>query len=519
MSVLRNTFTVGFFVLVTRITGYLRECVAVHFLSAGMFTDALFVALKLASTFRRIFAEGAFNASFLPRFAKVYHNNGKDEANKMLSDVFSFLLMVLVIFAAIVLLYFPQVLSVLVSGFDVASEKFGLTVSLGRICFPYLIFISIVSLFAGTLNTVEKFALPMGIHAFLNIFIISAFFIAHCFDASNYYMVHAVAISVILCGITQCLVLYANMRKYSLEISFHFNCWTAKVKDVTKNMIPGIISAGVWQLNLLVDMSISSYLPSGTITCVNLADRINQFPLGTLGVALSTALLPPLSKLISSNKLEDAGEEMKRGILFACFVTFFASAVLIALSYPSVAVAFQRGLFSAEHVRITSSALVGFAIGIPAYIMTKIYSSLYFAFGDTKTPVIFGIISVLVNVICLILIVPFGKYFGLALCTSISAIVNASLLIYFSRKKIQISFEKNFFCKILAQIIAGVATYKILAEISAIYWTVELGDQAIKWLIYLGYVALAIASYSVIAILMLKLFRQPEWKIWKRESW
>ena len=519
MSVIRNAFTVGVFVLITRITGYLRECVMVFCLGAGMFTDAFFVALKLASTFRRIFAEGAFNASFLPRFSKVYHKKGLKEANEMLTDIFSFLIMLLVVFCGIILLFFPSILQFLVSGFNVMSEKFALTVTLGRICFPYLLFVSLISFFGGTLNTVDKFALPMGIHALLNIFIISVLLIFHFLDSSPYAIVHAAAISVILAGITQCLILYANLRKYSFEISFRFHCWTNQVKSVIKHMIPGIIGAGVWQLNLLIDMSISSYLPSGTITCVNLADRINQFPLGTLGVALGTALLPALSRQITSQQFEDASREIERSILFSFFLVFFAESVLIALSYPSVAVAFQRGLFGTEHVRITADALIGFAIGLPAYIITKIYSALYFASGDTRSPVIFGMAAVLINVICLIMIVPFGKYFGLALCTSISAFSNAAMLVYFSNKKIKINISKKFVYKITSQLVAAFSTYDILSRLSEMFWTPELGESALKWLIYSGLAIIAIIVYFAVSVIMLKLLHQNDWKIWRKEAW
>ena len=519
MSVIRAAFTVGISILLTRITGFLRECTMVFCLGAGMFTDSLFIALKLSNTFRRIFAEGAFNASFLPRFSKIYHNEGQEKANNMLSDVFSFLLITLIIFCAVVLLCFPSILQLLVSGFDVLSQKFGLTVTLGRICFPYLIFVFFISLLGGVLNTAGKFALPAIIHSLLNIFIIAALLISHYLGLSHYYAVHIVAVFVILAGITQSFILYTNIKKYSFDISLKIHYWTEQVKDVVKNMIPGIIGAGVWQLNLLFDMTISSYLPTGTFTCINLADRINQFPLGTLGVALSTALLPTLSKLISQNKFEEAARETERCILFSCFLVFFACSALIALSYPSVAVAFQRGLFTAEHVRITASALVGFAIGLPAYIMTKIYSSSYFAAGDTITPVILGIVSVLINIICLILLVPFWKYFGLALCTSISAFSNALMLIIFSDKRIKININKTFVGKILSQLVAAIVIYNMLTELSDKYWTIELGENWIKWFVYCAFVIAAIIVYFAVAIIILKLTGQKSWRLWKKESW
>lgn len=519
MSIIRSAFTVGFFTFVSRIIGFLRECVMVFFLGAGMYTDALLVALRLANTFRRIFAEGAFNSSFLPRFSKVLHNEGKNEANVILSDVFSALSIILTIFCAIILLFFPSVLRILVSGFDILSEKFGLTVILGRICFPYLIFISITSLFAGVLNTINKFALPAAMHSILSVFTITALLLSHFFDLSSFLTVHIISVFVLLSGIAQSYILFFSIKQNGFFISTRWKCWTNRVSDIMKHMIPGIIGAGVWQINILVDTTISSYLPTGTITCINLADRLNQFPLGTLGIALSTALLPSLSKHISMKKYEEAGKDLERGLVFACFLTFFATTVMIALDIPTVSVAFQRGLFEEDQVIITASALVGLTIGLPAYILTKVFSAVYFASGDTKSPVIFGTLSVILNAIFLITLVPFLKYLGLGLCTSLSAISNSFMLIYFLNKKIRIKFSKNFTCNIFAQICASVFTYCSLTKLSDMFWIPEFGSQIIKWPIYIFFIIISICCFFFTTALILKLFQQDNWKLWKKESW
>jgi len=532
LGVIRNAFVVGAFTLFSRVIGFIRECVMAFCLGAGVHSDALLIAVRIANTFRRIFAEGAFNASFLPRFSRVINASpsersedsekfpeGRAGANVVLSDVFSALVMFLVPAVIVILIIFPSFLQILVSGFDVLSEKFGLTVSLGRICFPYLFLITIASLFSGVLNAINRFALPAIIYSMLSACVTIGLSIGYFLDLSHYSMVHVVAWCVIVSGIVQSYILYMSIRRHGFKVNFNWNCWTPFVKDTMKNMIPGIIGAGVWQLNLLVDTTISSYLPTGTITCVNLADRLNQFPLGTVGIALSTALLPILSRLISQKEYDKAIIELERGLLFAFFLMFFASTVLTALDKPSVAVAFQRGLFQGEHVRITANVLVGLAVGLPAYAMTKVFSALYFSTGDTKSPVIFCICSVALNVLFLILLVPFLKYRGLSLCTSLSAMSNAGMLAYFAQKKMPFKFSDSFWYKMLSQAITAIVTYSFLQKMVDLFWYEELGASAVKWLVYIGFVAAAVMVYFSTAVICLRLTKQKQWKLWKKEAW
>ncbi len=519
MSIIKAAFTVGIFTLISRIIGYLRECIIAACLGACMYSDALLVALRIANTFRRIFAEGAFNAAFLPRFSKILNTEGKEEANCILSEIFSFLLIILVIFSVFVLIFFPSLLQILVSGFDTLSEKFGLTVYLGRICFPYLILISICSLFSGVLNTINNFGLPAALYSLLSAFTGGSLLICYFCDCSQFVSVHVMAYSVLISGSVQSYWLFWEIKKYGFKVSFSSNCWTEKVKDIMKNMIPGIIGAGVWQVNMLVDTTISSYLPTGTITCINLADRLNQFPLGTLGIALSTALLPMLSNCIATENFAQARKELQRGLLFALFLTFFATTFTIALSDILVAVAFQRGLFDESCVQITSSALLGFAIGLPAYVLSKIYSSVYFALGDTKTPVIFAVISVVLNIIFLITIIPFGKYFGLALCTALSALSNALLLIIFTNKNLKLKLDKIFGYKICSQLIASIITYFCLRYCVDLFWVREMGESFIKWIFFFAMFFLSVTVFTAVTSLGLILTHQKNWKLWEKKAW
>ncbi len=519
MGVVKSACTVGVFTLFSRFVGYTRECLMAAFLGAGMYTDCLLIAVRLANVFRRIFAEGAFNASFLPRFSNVLYKDGKDSANQVLSDVFSCLSIILMIFVTTVLVFFPSVVEVVAKGFDVFSEKFGLTVRLGRICFPFLIFISLSSLCAGVLNTLNKFALPAALHCLPSLVNGTALVICHFIGLDKYITVHVLSVCVLIAGILHTSILFCAVKHYKFDLKFNFHCWTPAVKDVMKNMIPGIIGAGVWQLNMLVDISIASYLPTGTITCMNLADRLNQFPLATLGIALSTALLPMLSNCLATKDYKRAETEMQQGLLFAFFLTFFATTILISCNDVLVAVAFQRGLFGPEEVQITASALVGFALGLPFYVLSKVYAAVYFAAKDTKTPVIFAAISVVVNLVCLVVLVPFFKYFGLALCTAISAMVNAFLLVCFSDKNLRISWSSSFFYKISAQIAAAAVTFFALRQFAGLVWFPDLGSSPKKWLIFFSLFCVGSIVFMLTIMSFLFVTKQKNWKLWKKEAW
>lgn len=519
MKTIRAACTVGGFTLISRFAGFLRELVMAACLGAGVFTDAFLVAVRLASTCRRVFAEGAFSASFLPRFSSILYSKGKNVANSVLSDVFSCLCVIVGFFSVIIMIFYPSVLHIIASGFTEGGYKFDLTVKLGRLCFPYLLLISVVSLFSGVSNAVKQFAIPAAISSLLSIFVITGVGIGYYCGGDYELIVYCAGIAVLLSGLVQAYILYKTINYYGFFLKLRKNWWSPEVKDIMKNMVPGIIAAGIWQLNLLVDTTISSYLPTGTITCVSLADRLNQFPLGTLGIALSTALLPILSECIAKKEFERAGSELKSGLILSFFLSFLSAAILWALDKPSVAIAFQRGAFGNEQVQITATILSGFVTGLPAYIVLKVFASVYFSVGDTKTPVKFGIVSVFINVILLFLIVPFLKYLGLALCTSFSAYANAILLVYFSKEKLPVHYGRDFWEKILAQIISLICTTHILSCLSDKFWDENIVYSIAKWPIYALMCLAAIVVFAVVDSAMLYVFCNKNWKIWKKDSW
>lgn len=519
MEIVKTVFTVGTLTLFSRFAGFIRELTMTACVGAGVYTDAFLVAVRLSSFCRRVFAEGAFSASFLPRFAKVLNEKGKKEANIVFSDVFTFLLVVVGIFSIFVIIFFPSVLTFLASGFDRLSFKFGLTVSLGRLCFPYLLMTSLSSLCCGALNAINKFALPAAMYSLMSVVMTTGMLLAYFSGADQSGIIYFASICVLISGVLQVWLLYRSLKKHGFCLHLRLNWLTPQVKDIMINMIPGIIATGVWQLNLLVDTTISSYLPTGSITCINMADRLNQFPLGTLGIALSTALLPLLSQCVAKQNYKEANRQLGNGLVFAFFLTFLAQSWLLAMAEPSVAVAFQRGKFGFEHVQVTAMALTGFAIGLPAYVLVKVFSSVYFSFGDTKTPVKFGIISVFVNILFLFCLVPFFKYFGIALCTSLSAFVNAVLLVYFSHKKMNIQFDREFWIHITVQIVAAVFNYYLLYTMSKFFWHEGLGESGWKWCVYIGMLGFSCVVYFAVNVTGLFFCRSDKWQLWSPSAW
>lgn len=519
MELIKAACTVGIFTLLSRFSGYCREITIAYCLGAGVYADAFFVALKLANTLRRVFAEGAFAASFLPRFSKILVRDGKEKANGTLANVFTVMLGIIGVFSLIMLVFFPEVLSVLVSGFDESSYKFALTVKLGRICFPYLLLVSITSLFAGVLNTVDRFAWASGVHCILSVFIICGIIASYWLGSSHEQIVFVASICVVLAGILQVAILYINVMQHGFRVWISGSCLSPEVKDILKHMLPGIFAAGIWQFNLVIDMTVCSYFPSGTITCINLADRLNQFPLGTLGVALGTALLPILSKAIAVEDFKAVNREMHKGLLFSMFMTLYATVLLAAISVPCVATAFQRGAFGGEQVIITAAAVEGFAIGLPFYVLAKVFSTLFFAAGDTKRPVFIGVASVLVNIVCLIVLPPFLKYFGLALCSAIAAMVNAVLLICIAMRRFSLQFSTEFYCKFLCQCIAAVITFFILKLQAYYIWDNSYGTSHIKWIVvaYL-FVSGALIFFAITTVGLL-FTKQKQWKLWRKDAW
>ncbi len=425
MALLRSITTVGGYTMISRVLGFARDILIADILGASAVADAFFVAFKYPNFFRRLFAEGAFNAAFVPLFSGLVATAGRKEAKAFAEGTFAVLLCALLFLVGAFEIFMPWAMYAIAPGFAADPEKFQLAVTLTRITFPYLLFISLVSLMGGVLNSLDRFAAAAATPIILNVTLITALIgLARFTDTPG----HALAWGVAAAGIAQFLWLYVVLHGAGMGLKLRLPRLTPKVRRLLKLMLPGAIGAGVVQINLLVDVLIASFLPSGSISYLYFADRVNQLPLGVIGVGVGTALLPLLSRQIRSKEAAAALESQNRALEFALLLTIPAAAALMVISGPVILVLFGRGAFGGPEVEAASMALAAYAAGLPAYVLVKVLTPGYFAREDTVTPVKIASLCVAVNLVLnLVLMGPFA-HVGIAAATAIAAWINAALL-------------------------------------------------------------------------------------------
>ena len=349
MALVRSVATVGGYTMLSRLTGFARDMLMAAVLGAGPVADAFFVAFKLPNFFRRLFAEGAFNAAFVPLFAARLHNDGKAEAKRFAEDVASVLVVVLFLFVTALQIAMPWVMLIFAPGWHDERAKFDLAVELARLAFPYLLFISLVSFFGGVLNTLGRFAAVAGTPILLNVVMVGAIIWLTPYVKTPG---HALAWGVAVAGAVQFLWLAVSMRQAGMSLHLRWPRLTPGVKRLLTLILPGALGAGVVQVNLFVDIVIASLLPTGSITFLYYADRINQLPVGVVGVAVGTALLPLLSRQIRQGDDAAAKDSLNRAIEIALLLALPAAAASIVIAEPIIATLFQRGAFTqAESAR------------------------------------------------------------------------------------------------------------------------------------------------------------------------
>ena len=425
MALGRWVATVGGYTLGSRLLGFIRDILIAAILGAGPVSDAFFVAFKLPNFLRRLFAEGAFNAAFVPLFAGELEQNGRDAAKAFAEEVLAVLLCVLLLLVVVAQIIMPWLMYVLAPGFADDPEKFDLTVQLTRIAFPYILFISLVSLLGGVLNSLYRFAAAAATPIILNLCLIGALLgLSHWTETPG----HALAIGVSGAGVLQFAWLIIALRRAGIALRLPRPRLTPRVKHMLVIIAPAALGAGVAQVNLVVDIIIASLLPEGAVSFLYYADRVNQLPLGVIGVAVGTALLPLLSRQLRAAEDEAAGASQNRAIEGALLLTLPAAAALMIIADAAISVLFERGAFTPATTAASADALIAYAAGLPAFVMIKVLVPGYFARQNTKTPVRIAIVCLVVNVgFNLALMGPLG-HVGIALATTLSGWLNAALL-------------------------------------------------------------------------------------------
>lgn len=445
MGLIRATGTIGGLTLISRILGMVRDMAVARYLGAGLASDAFLIAWRLPNLFRALFAEGAFSAVFVPMFNRTMAEADKEEpgsgraaaylfAGQVLSVLFPFL----VLFTLAMILLASPVVWAMTGGFpDGGPEKFALAVDLTRITFPYLALISIVSLLGGILNSLDRFWVNAAAPILLNICMIVAilFFRGDTSIETSYTQAVAVTVS----GVLQLLWLMWACRRAGVSLRLRRPRLTPRVKQMLVLIMPAALGQGAIQFNLLVSTSLAArFLPQGAVSYLYYADRLNQLPLGLIGIGVGTAILPALSRQIGGGNEQAAKETQNRALELAWFLGLPAAVALCVIATPLIRGLLQHGEFTAADTIGSASALAVFALGVPAYVLIKVLTPGFYARQDTKTPVRVALVSMLFNLVGnLILIWPLG-HVGVAASTALAAWVNVIILYWLLHRRDQL---------------------------------------------------------------------------------
>ena len=433
MSLLKSVATVGGYTMISRVLGFLRDILMAAILGAGPVADAFLVAFRIPNMFRRLVAEGAFSAAFIPLFARKLEQEGKDMALEFASHALSILIGFLLVFSALFMIFMPFMMQFLAPGFGTEGLRFELAVDFTRITFPYLLAMAIVALLGGVLNAFYKFAAMAAAPILLNIVLIA--FLLFGIGKTESDVGLLLSVGVALAGLAQVVFLVIACKRTGARVPLRRPVFNADIRRLFRLMLPGILGAGVMQINILVGTIIASYLATGAISYLYYADRVYQLPLGVIGIAVGTALLPMLSRQLRSGEETTALYSMNRALELALLLTLPATAALMVIPEEIISALFRHGEFTAAASEATAMALFAFASGLPAYVLVKIFAPGFFAREDTTTPVIVGVIAMILNVsLSLLLIQSFG-HVGIALATSLSSWFNVMALFIILRRR------------------------------------------------------------------------------------
>jgi putative peptidoglycan lipid II flippase len=418
--------------MVSRVAGFIRDTLTAMFVGAGPVADAFFVAQRLPNLFRSLFAEGAFSAAFVPLYTTEQERHGFEAAQRFAGHALALLLAALVPFSALVMLFMPQVMLVPAPGFENDALKYRLAVDFSIITFPYLTLISITALQSGVLNAQGRFGPGAAAPIALNLVLITALFIGH---ALHLHMGYTLAWALTVSGVVQMLWLAVSCYRARLSIPLLWPHLGEAGRKLFRRIGPGAIGAGAAQVNLLISTILASTLPTGAVSYLFYADRLNQLPLGIVGVAVATTLLPLLSRHVEAGQHDHVRHYMGRAIEFCLLLGLPATLGLMLAAKPIIQTLFQHGAFGAADTAATASALGAYALGIPGFLLVKVFAAGFFARHDTSTPVKVALVAMTVNVIASILLLGPMHHTGIALANSIAVWVNAGLLFLRLKRK------------------------------------------------------------------------------------
>ena len=491
--------TVAGMTFLSRILGFVRDMLTAIVMGAGPLADAFFVALKLPNLFRRISAEGAFTVSFVPLFSEAIEKEGQDKAVAMARNMMGWMFVILSVFTVIALATMPFIIMGIAPGFEVGGERYESAVDLARVTFPYLLLISLSSLIGGVLNTLERFAAYAFVPVLFNVALIGALLLN---DMVWDTPAHALAWGILAAGFLQFGWMFLCARRYGLTLLPSVPKLDLKVKRLGILMVPGLIGAGVYHLNLFADMIIASFLESGSISYLYYADRLQQLPLGVVGIAVGTALLPLLSRAISADKHDEAKNLFNRALEAVLILSLPATTALMVASEPIIRSLFHYGAFTDYDATTTAFVLTCYAVGLPAYIAGRVFQVACFARQDTKTPVKVAIICAFLNIAAALTLSQYIGVAGIALGTGIVGWVQIALLYSVMRRQGRLDFDarlvRNFGKIITSCVIMAAGLYGFMVYAGDVFETA--GTDRILYLVALVGLGAILYGLSVMAL-------------------
>jgi putative peptidoglycan lipid II flippase len=427
---IERILTVGGLTLVSRITGFVRDIILAAILGAGPVADAFFVALRLPNHFRAIFAEGAFNAAFVPAYARLREQSGAARAQVFADRIFTLLLASQIVLLALALVFTPQVIDLLAPGFSKDPDRYALAVTLTRITFPYLLLVTLVTLYGGILNALHRFAAAAAAPILLNLTIITALSFAAFFPTAG----HAAAWAVLAAGVLEVLLVAGDTTRAGELPVLRWPQLDADVRQFFRALGPAVIGSGGVQLALFADTIIASFLPVGALSALYYADRINQLPIGVIGIAAGTVVLPEMSRRLAAGDDSGALHALNRAIEIGLLLTLPCIVAFIIVPDIIMRGLFVRGAFTNADALAAAHTLMAYAIGLLPFVLIRSVVAIFYARGDTATPVKAALIAVAVNIAFKIMLMGPLAQVGLALATSIGAWLNFGLVIWFAAR-------------------------------------------------------------------------------------
>ena len=503
MNLIKSTSTFSFFTIISRLLGYVRDILIAIFLGVSPLADAFFVAFRIPNTFRRLFSEGTFNSAFVPSYSSLLNN--KKNSQKFANNIFNLLIVGLFFLVLVIEILMPLFVFLIAPGFEGDQQKMELAITLTRITFPFLMFISLASFFSAILNSHNKFAVASAAPIILNILLIGVLIFGKILnDQLVYYLSYAVTIS----GILQLIFLYFFVKKhFSPKINLSFKI-DNKVKLFFKKLLPSIFSSGVTQINILVGTIIASFQASA-VSYLYYADRVYQINLAIAGIAIGTVILPQLSKYVQNNKKEKINLIQNKALELSLFLSIPAAIALLIASEEIISSLFGYGSFDDISVKNSAKALFYFAMGLPAFSLIKVFSAFFFARHNTKIPFYISLISVLLNILISVALFKEVGFLIIPIATTISSWFNAILLFIFLKIKNLFSFNLVFinrFIKILlSSILMGIFFNHIIHFLNDKF----IYQENFKGIYLVGVVILALMFYLFIAFLI-KAFKRSD---------